>query len=445
MGTDGGATSTGTTGEVTPTSGGEPEQTSSTGSPSTMGTEGTDTAGESSSETSGAPGVCGDEVVDPGEDCDDGNADDSDACTSACALATCGDGLVHVGVESCDDGNLEDSDTCTAVCKPATCGDAIVGPGEGCDDGNLDETDACDNKCAPISCGDGVVAEGVEGCDDGNADDLDACLSTCVPASCGDGFAQAGVEACDDGNAVDGDACTNGCELASCGDGIVVKGVEACDDGNAEDTDACVAGCKLNVCGDGLENMGVEACDDGNKQNEDGCQNDCKETVRLAFTTSTMYTGELGGLAGGDAKCQARATAAGLPGVYRAWLSDANNSPKTRMTHSPFPYVLPDGTKIADDWADLVDGTLDASINQTEFGGPVPIGTVPCDGGNFKTVWTGTFTDGGPQNVAQTCDNWTSTDGWGHTGRASDINFSWTAWCSGDFCGALSPIYCLQQ
>ncbi|MBZ5711902.1 hypothetical protein [Nannocystis pusilla] len=55
-------------------------------------------------------------MVDPAEECDLGpdNTDDG-ACTSACLLAACGDGLVQAGVEQCDDAGANDgcSDTCT--------------------------------------------------------------------------------------------------------------------------------------------------------------------------------------------------------------------------------------------------------------------------------------------------------------------------------------------
>jgi cysteine-rich repeat protein len=44
--------------------------------------------------------------------CDDGNDIDTDACTNACEPATCGDGIVHEGVEECDDGNQVDGDGC---------------------------------------------------------------------------------------------------------------------------------------------------------------------------------------------------------------------------------------------------------------------------------------------------------------------------------------------
>jgi cysteine-rich repeat protein len=50
--------------------------------------------------------MCGNGRVDPGERCDDGNAIDTDDCTTACLPARCGDGVVHAGVEDCDGFNL---------------------------------------------------------------------------------------------------------------------------------------------------------------------------------------------------------------------------------------------------------------------------------------------------------------------------------------------------
>lgn len=47
---------------------------------------------------------CGDGARDPGEECDDGNARNDDACLSTCRLATCGDGQVRARVEECDGG-----------------------------------------------------------------------------------------------------------------------------------------------------------------------------------------------------------------------------------------------------------------------------------------------------------------------------------------------------
>lgn len=60
--------------------------------------------------------ICGDGVVDPGEDCDDGNTDNTDACSSVCATSRCGDGYLWTGIEECDDGNMVDGDGCSSSC-----------------------------------------------------------------------------------------------------------------------------------------------------------------------------------------------------------------------------------------------------------------------------------------------------------------------------------------
>ena len=50
-------------------------------------------------------GACGDGVIDPGEDCDDGNLDEYDGCDQTCALETCGyalslfEGECHSGAQ----------------------------------------------------------------------------------------------------------------------------------------------------------------------------------------------------------------------------------------------------------------------------------------------------------------------------------------------------------
>ncbi len=199
--------------------------------------------------------VCGDGVVDPGEDCDDGNSEDGDACLSTCVAASCGDGVVYAGVENCDDGNAEDGDSCTNACEEAVCGDGIVYEGvEGCDDGNDEDTDACTNACQEAICGDGILGPG-ELCDDGNDNDADECSNSCALASCGDGVVQDGEE-CDDGNVENTDDCLNTCLIASCGDSVIQEGVEECDDGNAENNDACLETCTIpRTCKDILNQV----------------------------------------------------------------------------------------------------------------------------------------------------------------------------------------------
>ena len=49
--------------------------------------------------------TCGDGFTQAGEECDDGNASNGDACLSTCVLGTCGDGFLNPDTEQCDDGN----------------------------------------------------------------------------------------------------------------------------------------------------------------------------------------------------------------------------------------------------------------------------------------------------------------------------------------------------
>lgn len=123
------------------------------------------------------PPVCGDGIVDLGEDCDDGNTNNNDSCRNDCTAPVCGDGVLDSG-EDCDDGNTTDGDGCSATCMLPMCGDGMVDPGEECDDGNDDNNDACRNDCSTPFCGDGILDPG-EQCDDGNMDDGDGCSSCC--------------------------------------------------------------------------------------------------------------------------------------------------------------------------------------------------------------------------------------------------------------------------
>ena len=56
-------------------------------------------------------------MVDPGEECDDGNNASGDGCSAGCVIEPfCGDGAVDPG-EDCDDGAHVPSDGCSPVCR----------------------------------------------------------------------------------------------------------------------------------------------------------------------------------------------------------------------------------------------------------------------------------------------------------------------------------------
>jgi cysteine-rich repeat protein len=230
--------------------------------------------------------TCGDGNLDPGEECDDGNSSNEDACLNDCTAATCGDGFVQLGVEECDDGNSSNTDACLNDCVAATCGDGYLQEGvEECDDGNTIPGDGCDESCAfEYDCGDGIVDPGEE-CDDNNSSNGDDCLNSCLLATCGDGYLWEGVEECDDGNSSNADACLNDCVIATCGDGYLQEGVEECDDGNLVPGDGCDETCTLEpTCEDDVQNgdeTGVDCggscpgCPDGDPCNvNDDCQSD---------------------------------------------------------------------------------------------------------------------------------------------------------------------------
>lgn len=135
-----------------------------------------------------------------------------------------------------------------------TCGNGILEPGELCDDGNANDDDLCDRRCTPPTCGDGTVDHN-EVCDDGNRNNDDSCNNDCqppqvVPPSCGDGIVQLALnETCEPGmilapvsGGIPDRACTASCNY--CGDGIVHAG-EECDDGNSIDDDSCRNDCAL--------------------------------------------------------------------------------------------------------------------------------------------------------------------------------------------------------
>jgi cysteine-rich repeat protein len=337
-------------------------------------------------------------------DGDEGDGDGDDLCPDGTLGCEC---LMN---SSCD----SDLACVDGLCVSEFCGNGLVDPGEACDDGNDIVDDACTNVCALPACGDAIVHSD-EDCDDGNANDQDDCLMNCEAASCGDGQVHLGVEDCDDQNVDNADACLSTCEAASCGDGFLHVGFESCDDGNQDDIDVCTSGCDWN------ENL-----------------------TKYVFVTSSTYNGNLGGVAGADQKCQSLAGAAGLPGTYMAWISDGNLSPSTRFTQSAYPYVLVNGQKIADNWADLIDVSLDSPINADEYGDPAPASSsAPC-GEQLTYVWSGTRPEGIPSNDSF-CSGWTATNGYGHWGRTNKTNTHWSAHCSGGDCTGTAPIFCFRQ
>jgi cysteine-rich repeat protein len=262
---------------------------------------------------------CGNFMLEPGEQCDDGDVGLDEFCDPTCKL-TCGNGTVDSTVgELCDTGV---SGSC-----PATCSD-----GQACTSDVLDGT-ACTANCvfSPISaavdgdgccpagananndddctanCGNGILELG-ELCDTGITAGAGACPVTCndTQACTTDVLMNAGSCQATCSNTpitmpIDSDGCCptgatsatdNDC-LASCGNGVV-DGGETCDTGIANGTGSCPVMCiDGNACTQNvLSNAGTctAACSFPaitNPANGDGCcpsganannDNDCAPT-----------------------------------------------------------------------------------------------------------------------------------------------------------------------
>jgi hypothetical protein len=153
------------------------------------------------------------------------------------------------------------------------------------------------------------------------------------------------------------------------------------------------------------------------------------------FVSGTFYGGNLGGLTGADSICQSLAQAAGLPGTYKAWLSDSTASPSTRFVRSTGPYRLVGGNKVADNWTDLTNGSLDVPIIVTEMGAAVASGTA---------VWTHTQPNGAALASANHCGNWGTATGDGDVGDLAASNATWTV-DETLACNSEGRLYCFQQ
>jgi cysteine-rich repeat protein len=265
--------------------------------------------------------VCGNGIVEGGEECDG-----TPGCSSICTLSVCGNGRLDAG-EECDD-----STACCQSCKvPAGCerepnddsahatgplvlpvkllgtlapttpadvdfysfslnatadvrvttgevpgcfglpGEVVTisGAGFGPLSAQADKV-GCLTLRATLPAGRYTVE--VADADVASADKFYE-VDVSFDSTCGDGQVT-GTETCDDTTpACLASACGH---TAKCGDGII-SGTETCDDGNLVGGDGCEADCTPTVgpyCGNGHTDGG-EQCDDGNRIDGDCCSSHC--------------------------------------------------------------------------------------------------------------------------------------------------------------------------
>lgn len=176
------------------------------------------------------------------------------------------------------------------------------------------------------------------------------------------------------------------------------------------------------------------------------CQEPAQYTV---FVSSVSYSASaFGDGAGADSLCQSLAGGAGLSGSYTAWLSNGTaDEPRDRGLSdcaaagiNSASWFLPDGiTSVADNWTDLIDGTIANPIDQNEIGGGQP------------TIFAWTATDQSGIATTENCSNWTNTScshrssaNQARQGDTRDVAATWSN--DGNTCCALGlALYCFQH
>ena len=143
----------------------------------------------------------------------------------------------------------------------------------------------------------------------------------------------------------------------------------------------------------------------------------------VIFVTESSYTGNLGGLAGANAKCNSDTNKPSFGGTYKALL--VNND----ATTSELRYYRPDGTYIATaNSGILVD---DANIE--------PLTNAISS--SSLTVWTGF----GGTLANETCNNWSSSNNdIGYKGTSDQVEAPYLNSNTPD-CSDINHLYCVKQ
>lgn len=166
-------------------------------------------------------------------------------------------------------------------------------------------------------------------------------------------------------------------------------------------------------------------------------------TEKIAFITNDAHLPRLlGGVTAADALCQSEAEQSDLSGTYLAWIADSDpaSAPATRFSSDirggAFSIIKPDGTLIANDWADLTDGTLQSNIDV------IPYGTELTSSVN---VTTSNVTASGTQlSATNTCSDYTANTGNIDKGDRRQVNSNWSSGIT-QSCGAGGFLYCFEQ
>jgi YVTN family beta-propeller protein len=192
--------------------------------------------------------LCGNGLVQVGEQCDDGNGTNGDGCDNNCTVTGCGNGITTSG-EQCDDANLIAGDCCSATCQYEASGSPCAADINECTDDECDGAGTCmhpnsvlGTPCTP----DGNV------CTDDECDGAGGCGVPNI-APCDDTIFCNGADTCNGGACTQnaGNPCPGHDVGPSCNDSCTEAGGGSC-------TAADVSG---TSCDDGLFCTAIDTCD----------------------------------------------------------------------------------------------------------------------------------------------------------------------------------------
>jgi hypothetical protein len=209
-----------------------------------------------------------------------------------------------------------------------------------------------------------------------------------------------------------------------------------------------VAG-KIDVTGNRIVNLAspIDSNDAATKGYVDAQSGGYGNLVfKRVFVTSVSYNGNLGGLSGADAKCQARADAAGLGGTWKAIISNSYESAVNRIGYNWDCLITVTGRlidchtyKIGGNVYSIWDGSL-------AWG---PIATDEYGNDKLGYVWTGSLINGaGTASTTYTCLDWTTnaSNRYGIVGASYYSENGWISHPVGNIgCNNLAALYCIEQ